>query len=100
MDRSFSGHIDHSLVGNEICKQKISIQYGKHYYKVIFRNSKLNSKLNQGIIPGESGAELSSSQVKKIRKKRSYKQGKWGRQRQKIVRMQSMHRKLLLECKV
>lgn len=64
MNRSFPSYADHSLMENEICKQRISVQYGKNYNKIILRNS----KLNQGMISGESDAEPSFNKVKKIRK--------------------------------
>lgn len=64
MNISFPSYTDHSLIGNEICKQRISVQYGKNYNKIILRNS----KLNQGMIARESDAGPSFNKAKKIRK--------------------------------
>lgn len=60
MNRSFPSYAAHSLIGNEICKQRISVQYVKNYNKIILRNS----KLNQGMISRESDAEPSFNKVK------------------------------------
>lgn len=58
MKRSFPDGDDHSLIGNEIQKQTVSIQYGKDYGKITLRNS----KLSPGMIPRESDADPCSSQ--------------------------------------
>lgn len=92
MNRSCPRHADQRLIRKEICRQVVSIQYGENYNRIILRNSKLNSKLNQGMMSKGNNTEPSSSPVKK--KKVNYQQRKSGKQRQEFVKMQNMHRKL------
>lgn len=60
---------DHSLIGNEFHKQIVSIHYGMEYTRIILRYARLNCKISQGMIPGESFPNQVLVRVKRIRKK-------------------------------